>query len=80
MVWYAVLLSLTRVQVQKQRNCKERVDERLQHNMRKERREKNNPPTMPLRGYSVGAGKNTLAHKHIHLKHDLQRVGRGEGR
>jgi len=36
---------------------------------------------MPLEGYSVGAGetKNTIAHKHIHLRHDLQRVGRWGG-
>jgi len=37
--------------------------EELQHNMRVERREKNNPPTMPLEGYSVGAGKKIQKYK-----------------
>ena len=73
------LLSLHRVQVQRQRNGKK--VERLQHNMRGGRREKTQPPDYAPRGVQFGnSKKNTSAHKHKHFKHDLQRGGgRGDG-
>ncbi len=46
-------------------------EKKIQHNMRKVMRKKNNPQTMLLGEYSVRTGKNTSAQKHIHHEHDF---------